>query len=171
MSLRRLFSRFLGNCDGSAAPMLVLAALPLLSFVGAAIDFSRAASARTAMQAALDASALMLSKDAQTLTTADLIQKAGDDFRALFTRPEAYDIQVNPQFSQPAQGNFTLKVTASAKVDTTFARLLGQSTLSLSVSSEVLWGIKKLNLALVLDNTGSMHQNAKMTNQIGRAHA
>jgi Flp pilus assembly protein TadG len=170
MSLRRLFSRFLGNCDGSAAPMLVLAALPLLSFVGAAIDFSRAASARTAMQAALDASALMLSKDAQTLTTADLIQKAGDDFRALFTRPEAYDIQVNPQFSQPAQGNFTLKVTASAKVDTTFARLLGQSTLSLSVSSEVLWGIKKLNLALVLDNTGSMQQNAKMTNLKTAAH-
>ena len=54
MSLRRLFSRFLGNRDASVAPMLALAALPLLSFVGAAIDFSRAASARTAMQPALD---------------------------------------------------------------------------------------------------------------------
>src|SRR3954454_10782302 len=170
MSLRRLFSRFLGNRDGSAAPMLALAALPLLSFVGAAIDFSRAASARTAMQAALDASALMLSKDAQTLTPTDLIQKAGDDFRALFTRPEGYDIQINSQFSQPAQGNFTLKITASAKVDTTFARLLSQSTISLSASTEVLWGIKKLNLALVLDNTGSMQQNAKMTNLKTAAH-
>src|SRR4051812_29825317 len=170
MSLRRLFSRFLGNRDGSAAPMLALAALPLLSFVGAAIDFSRAASARTAMQAALDASALMLSKDAQTLTPTDLIQRAGDDFRALFTRPEAYDISVTPQFSQPAQGNFTLKITASAKVDTTFARLLGQSTLSLSANAEVLWGIKKLNLALVLDNTGSMQQSAKMTNLKLAAH-
>jgi Flp pilus assembly protein TadG len=116
--------------------MLALVALPMLSFVGAAIDFSRAASARTAMQAALDASALMLSKDAQTLTPTNLMQKAGDDFRALFTRPEAYDIQITPQFSQPAQGNFTLKVTASAKVDTTFARLLGQSTISLSASTE-----------------------------------
>ena len=58
MSLRRLFSRFLGNRDGSVAPMLALAALPLLGFVGAAIDFSRAASARTAMQSALDAGAV-----------------------------------------------------------------------------------------------------------------
>src|SRR4051812_47246309 len=149
MSLRRLFSRFLGNREGSAAPMLALAVLPLLSFVGAGIDYSRAASARTAMQAALDASALMLSKDAQSLTPADLIQKAGDDFRAIFTRPEAYDVEVTPQFSQPAQGNFTLKITASAKVDTMFARLVGQSTITLSASSEVLWGIKKLNLALV----------------------
>src|SRR5689334_22963537 len=170
MSLRRLFSRFLRNRNGSASPMLALAALPLLSFVGAAVDYSRAASARTAMQAALDASALMLSKDAQTLTSADLTQKAGDDFRALFTRPEAYDIQVTPQFSQPAQGNFTLKITASAKVDTTFTKLLGQSTISLSASAEVLWGIKKLNLALVLDNTGSMQQNAKMTNLKTAAH-
>jgi uncharacterized protein YegL len=88
----------------------------------------------------------------------------------LFTRPEAYDIQVTPQFSQPAQGNFTLKITASAKVDTTFARLLGQSTITLSASTEVLWGIKKLNLALVLDNTGSMQQSAKMTNLKTAAH-
>src|SRR3979409_1140491 len=99
MSLR-LFSKFLGNRNGSAAPMFALAALPLLSCVGAAIDFSRAASARTAMQAALDASALMLSKDAQTLTPTNLIQKASDDFRAQFTRPEAYDVSVTPQFSQ-----------------------------------------------------------------------
>jgi Flp pilus assembly protein TadG len=150
--------------------MLALAALPLLGFVGAAIDFSRAASARTAMQAALDASALMLSKDAQTLTPTDLVQKAGDDFRAMFNRPEAYDIQIVPQFSQPAQGSFTLKVTASAKVDTKFARLLGQSTIALSANTQVLWGIKKLNLALVLDNTGSMQQSAKMTNLKTAAH-
>jgi uncharacterized protein YegL len=34
----------------------------------------------------------------------------------------------------------------------------------------VLWGIKKLNLALVLDNTGSMAANAKMTNLKTAAH-
>ena len=136
--------------------MLALAALPLFGMVGAAIDFSRAASTRTAMQSALDSAALMLSKDAQTLGAADLVTKADTDFKAMFTRPEAYDVQVTPLFGQPAEGSFTLKLTASAKVNTMFSRLLGQSTLDLSASSEVLWGIKKLNLALVLDNTGSM---------------
>ena len=61
-----LLMRFLRNRDGGVAPMLALAALPIMGFVGAAIDFSRAASVRTAMQTALDATALMLSKDAQT---------------------------------------------------------------------------------------------------------
>ena len=61
---RHLLRAFAGNSDGGAAPMLALAALPLFGFVGAAVDYSRAASARTAMQAALDATALMLSKEA-----------------------------------------------------------------------------------------------------------
>ena len=81
--------------------MMALAALPLFGFVGAAIDYSRAASARTAMQAALDASALMLSKDAQTMSAATLAQKTSDDFKAVFNRPDAYDVQVSSQFTQP----------------------------------------------------------------------
>jgi Flp pilus assembly protein TadG len=170
MTLGSLLLRFLRNRDGSAMPMLALAALPLFGFVGAAIDYSRAASARTAMQAALDSTALMLSKDAQTVPAASLAQEATNDFQSMFTRPEAYDVQLTPQFSQPAEGNFSLKLSASAKVNTLFARLLGQSVISISASSEVLWGIKKLNLALVLDNTGSMQQNAKMTNLKAAAH-
>src|SRR5690348_15871066 len=108
------------------------------------------------MQAALDASALMLSKDAQTMTAAPLAQKTSDDFKSVFNRPDAFNVQVSSQFQQPAAGNFSLKITASATINTVFSRLLWQSTMSMSASSQVLWGIKKLNLALVLDNTGSM---------------
>ena len=115
MPLRRLLWRFLRNRDAGVAPMMALAALPLFGFVGAAIDYSRAASVRTAMQAALDASALMLSKDAQTLTAATLAQKASDDFKAMFNRPEAYNVagHARSSASRP-QGNFALKMTASA---------------------------------------------------------
>jgi hypothetical protein len=81
MPFGSLLFRFLRNRNAGVAPMMALAALPLFGFVGAA---------RTAMQAALDASALMLSKDAQTITSANLAQKATDDFKAMFTRPEAY---------------------------------------------------------------------------------
>ena len=126
MLLGTLLRRFVGNRDGGVGPMLALAVLPLFGIVGAAIDYSRAASTRTAMQASLDASALMLSKDAQTIP--DLAQKASDAFKANFTRPEAYDVQVASQFSQPAEGTFSLKLTASAKVNTLFSKLLGQST-------------------------------------------
>ena len=170
MPLVRLLFRFLASREGSVTPMLALAALPLFGFVGAAIDYSRAASARTAMQAALDASALMVSKDAQTLTQAALVTEATSSFKAIFNRPEVYGVGVTPQFSQPAEGSFSLKMTASGKIDTLFARLLGQTTISFTASTDVVWGIKKLNLALVLDNTGSMAQSGKMTNLKAAAH-
>ena len=89
MTFRRLLCAVPCEAAAGVAPMMALAALPLFGFVGAAVDYSRANSARTAMQAALDASALMMSKDAQTMTAASLAQKANDDFNATFTRPEA----------------------------------------------------------------------------------
>jgi len=151
--------------------MLALAAIPIMGFVGAAIDFSRAASVRTAMQTALDATALMLSKEAQGMAPADLQQKASNYFKANFTRPEVHDVQVTQMMSSPQAGNFTLKITGSGSIEPVFTKLLGQSQLNFSASAEVLWGIKKLNLALVLDNTGSMASSAKMTNLKIAAHS
>jgi uncharacterized protein YegL len=51
-----------------------------------------------------------------------------------------------------------------------FTKVLGHSEIAFSTSSEVLWGIKRLNLALVLDNTGSMASSNKMTNLQSAAH-
>ena len=60
----QIMKRFWRNREGGAAPMLALAAIPLMASVGAAIDYSRASSVRTSFQAALDSTALMLSKEA-----------------------------------------------------------------------------------------------------------
>ena len=158
MLLRRLLWRFLGNRDAGVAPMLALAALPLFGFVGAAVDYSRAASARTAMQAALDASALMLSKDAQTLTAADLAQKADRRLQGACSTARKPTTSRSPrQFSQPAAGQLHAQADRQRHGQHRVlqaARAVAPS--HLSASAEVLWGIKKLNLALVLDNTGSM---------------
>ena len=52
---------------GNVAITFGLCLIPIAGMVGAAVDYSRANSVKAAMQAALDASALMLSKDAATL--------------------------------------------------------------------------------------------------------
>src|SRR3954466_13843944 len=70
------FARFLTDRRGGVAPLLALGLVPLVGMVGAAVDYSRANSVRTAMQAALDSTALMLSKDAQNLSSAQLTAKA-----------------------------------------------------------------------------------------------
>ena len=164
------FARFFRDRKGGVAPMLALGIIPLVGAVGAAVDYSRANAVRTAMQNALDATALMLSKDAQGLEAIQLNEKAGTYFSALFTRPEATNVQVTPQFSSPQQGSFSLSVTGTADISTMFWRLIGQQQVQISATGEVLWGIKKLNLALAFDNTGSMASSGKMTALKEAAH-
>jgi Flp pilus assembly protein TadG len=158
-----LFARILQDRKGGVAPLLALAIIPIVGAVGAAVDYSRANLVRTAMQNSLDSTALMLSRDAQTLTSGQLDQKATSYFNAMFQRPEASNVQVTQQLSTPAQGNFILKVSGSATVATVFWRVLGQEQINITATGEVTWGIKKLNLALAFDNTGSMASSGKMT--------
>jgi Flp pilus assembly protein TadG len=165
-----LFSRFFKDRKAGVAPMLALGIIPLIGAVGAAVDYSRANLVRSAMQSALDSTALMLSKDAQSMSTEQLSSKATAYFTAMFNRPEASNVQISQQFNSPQQGTFSLTVSGSATVSTVFWRLMGQSDVTISATGEVVWGIKKLNLALALDNTGSMSSSGKMTALKEAAH-
>ena len=157
-----LLARFLTDRRASIAPMFALAIIPVIGMVGMAVDYSRANSVKAAMQAALDSTALMLSKEASTMTQSQMSQKANDYFKAMFNRPEAQGVTVTPTLSTPAAGSFALKLDGSATVDTTFSRIFGQQQLVVGSSSEVKWGMKRLELALALDNTGSMAWSGKM---------
>ena len=66
------------------------------------------------MQAALDATALTLSKEANGLTQTQLNDKATQYFNANFSNTDAKNITVTPVFTTPQSGNFNLTVTASA---------------------------------------------------------
>jgi Flp pilus assembly protein TadG len=155
--------RFFADRSGGVAPIFALAILPVIGLAGAAVDYSRAASARSAMFAALDATGLMLSKDAADLSPDQVNARATQIFNAEFNRPDVPGVQVNAVLSSPQAGSFTLNVTASGNMSTTFTRVLGQSQIGLKGSADFNWGIKKLELALALDNTGSMGQSGKLT--------
>jgi Flp pilus assembly protein TadG len=160
---RLLRNRFLQNCDGGAAPFLALALIPLMGATGAAVDYSRANSVKASLQNAIDSAGLMLSKEAANLSTGELNQKATTYFNAVFNKPEVQNVSITSQLTNPQQGSFSLTLKASATVPAMFASLVGTSQIPVSATAEILWGIKKLNLALALDNTGSMSSSGKMT--------
>ena len=164
--LRRLATAQRGN----VIITFTLTLIPVMASVGAAVDYSRASSAKAAMQSAVDSTALMLSKDAQTLSTAQINQKASAYFAALFTRTEVNNIVVSPIFTNVAQGSYKIALAATGDVPTTFMAMFGLANIKLLVDSEVIWGIKKLEVALALDNTGSMSSSSKMTNLKIAAH-
>jgi Flp pilus assembly protein TadG len=156
------FVRFLRDRKGGVAPMLALGIVPLVAGVGAAVDYSRANTVRTAMQNAADATALMLAKNAANWSAGQLQSNATSFFAANFHRPEAQNAQVTATYSQ-GQGGFTVKVDGTASVATTFMSMLGISQIPLTTTTSVNWNNAKLRVALVLDVTGSMASDGKIT--------
>ncbi len=112
-----LLGRFLKSTSGGAAPFLALSLVPLMGFTGAAVDYSRGNAVKVAMQAALDSTGLILSKDAQNLSTGALASRIDSVFKAQFNRPEAHNVSVSYVFNAPQQGNFSLKLTGSHRAD------------------------------------------------------
>jgi Flp pilus assembly protein TadG len=153
---------FCADRSGNVALIFALLLIPIVAATGSAIDYSRANSVKGSMQGALDATALLLSKEASTLNGRQLDTKAQTIFQSQFHRPEAERIRVNATYSGRRSGESTLSVSGSAVVDTTFLRLIGVSRLNVSTTSEVSWGLRKLEVALVLDNTGSMGSLGKI---------
>jgi len=149
--------------SGNVTVTFALATIPIIGFIGAAVDYSRASSAKTSMQAALDSTALILSKEAQTLSSEQLSAKALAYFKANFNRPEVQNIIVTPTFTVPQAGSFTLNLASTGTIKTTFTGIW-QPNMTIGAKSQVLWGMKKLELALALDNTGSMAWSNKMSN-------
>jgi Flp pilus assembly protein TadG len=146
---------------GNVLMIFALATVPIIGLVGAAVDYSRANSDKAAMQSAIDATALMLSKNITTMTTSQINQKTTDYFSALFHRPEVTNVMVTPTYT--TSGGSQIVVTATGTVPTTFINYLQIKNLNIAASSTVKWGNSRLRVALVLDNTGSMSQNGKLT--------
>jgi Flp pilus assembly protein TadG len=172
--IRDAARRFVGANDGNIAVIFTIAAIPVIGFVGAAIDYSRVNSARSSVQAALDSTALMLSKDISSGTVAAnaVQQTAQNYFNALYTNPDGKPVPNAANQTVAAtyitnNGNMgnTVQLSVTAQVTTDFMKVLSSSlsTMNFTVSSTTAWGNVKMRVALALDNTGSMKDNNKIS--------
>jgi Flp pilus assembly protein TadG len=157
--------RFFKQDRGNVAVIFALSAVPIISFVGAAIDYTRANAARSSMQAALDSAALMLSKDLSSgvINSSQVSTSATAYFNALYNNKDAQNVSVMSTYT-PASGTAPNKVQldGSGQITTDFMRVAGFPNMNFSVSSTTQWGNVRMRVALVLDNTGSMAQFGKM---------
>jgi Flp pilus assembly protein TadG len=163
MTMRRWANKVLRigrDLNGNVAITFAFALLPIFGLVGAGIDYSHAISIRVALQAALDSTALMLSKQASSLNNAQLQTAAQNYFNGVFQRPEAYNVNITATYTKSSGSQVT--VDGSAAMTTSFMQLFGYRSLDVTGTSTVKWGTAKLRVALVLDNTGSMAQSGKM---------
>ncbi len=183
MALKTAFSRMQALAEfgrsegGNIAVIFAIALVPILTFMGAAIDYSRANSARSSMQSALDSTALMLSKDLTDgrISSSDIEVKAQSYFTALYTNKDSTvatpDIHGTYTPKDPITGQSTIVVSGSGYVTTDFMRIAGFPQLNFNTGATSTWGNARMRVALVLDVTGSMSQDNKMPNLQSAAKA
>jgi Flp pilus assembly protein TadG len=162
--VRSAATRFVAADEGNIAVIFCIALVPLLGFVGAAVDYTRANAARSSMQAALDSTALMLSKDlAEGLITQSQVNtKAQSYFTALYTNKDAQSVSVSASYTASSSMGSNIQVNGTGAVTTDFLKVAGFPNINFNTSSTAAWGNVRMRVAMALDNTGSMADDGKM---------
>lgn len=149
-----VFDHFRRDRRGNVAVIFGLAAIPILAATGIAVDYGRASMAHARLADVLDAAVLAVGS-----------KPAMDDAAARTMVTNWVDAQLGEsgtisswQIDSFAQDNGKITVTASAEVPTTLTKLIGTDTMPVSVLSEAIRSVNKLEVALVLDTTDSMNQ-------------
>jgi Flp pilus assembly protein TadG len=141
---------------GSIAAVLALSFVPLVLAAGAAVDASRAYLVRARLSAALDAAGLAVGS---STGTEDELKAVAERFFKKNYPDAALGTQVSLDTQITAR---TVTLTAERQLPTTFLRFAGFTTLPVRSTVEITREIKGLEVALALDNTGSMSMSGKI---------
>lgn len=146
-----LAGRLAADRRGNVVVPLAICTGLVVMIVGVGVDFARGYNAKVDLQAAVDATALAANYDSNGLSDTKIRENAQDFFNSVYTAPEGLspvlDVSVNKG---------TITVTASLAVPTTFGGMIGQSAMDVRVQSETVVGKATFDVAMVLDNSGSM---------------
>lgn len=157
-SSKSAVGRLAMNTRGNVAVLFGLALLPIALGIGVAIDYGRALIVRERMASAADAAALAIGSWTG-LTEAELKLKAQQYFDANYPATTLGSVgALNVTFV----GN-DIHVDVSGEVPTTFMRLANVSAVDVGSSAVITVRQRNIEVALVLDTTGSMRSGSKMT--------
>ncbi len=151
---------------GAVAAFVAVGIVPLVGFVGLATDAARGYKVKTKLHQALDAAGIaggraMLEPDRD----ADIVQFFDANFPQGYLESTVTGPDIN---ADENEGLLTL--TASASVPTSFMQVLGFQDITVSARTVVHRAVRGMELALIMNNTGSMRSGGKMDAIKSAAH-
>jgi len=155
---RRFLRRWAADRRGNFAMIFAITLIPIATAAGAAIDISRAYIVETRLASALDAAALAVGT-ATGMSSEEVQAMAQAYFDANYP---ASKIGV-PGTISVVDTQTTVDISVSADLPTTIMGIVGIHSLKVGASAQVMRHGKKLEVMLVLDNTGSMNSGGRMT--------
>ncbi|MGO7207743.1 TadE/TadG family type IV pilus assembly protein, partial [Rhizobium ruizarguesonis] len=166
---------FISDRSGNFGIMTALLVVPLFGAAGMAVDFAHALSLRTQLYAAADAAAVgsIAEKSgavaaAMTMSGNGTISLGKDDARSIFMSQmsgELTDVHVDLGIDVIKTANkLNSQVSFSATVPTTFMRILGRDSITISGSATAEYQTAAfMDFYILLDNTPSMGVGATAT--------
>jgi Flp pilus assembly protein TadG len=155
-----MLKRFSRDVRGNVAMMFGLCMLGVFGLSGLAVDYSRQQSTNTKMQAAADNVALTLARLART-KSAQYIQNRADELYAAALAGS--NISGSSVTVTLVPGEVPrLNVVATGKITSMYRGIFGVSDINVNARASVPVIVPSLEIALVLDNTGSMNSSGKI---------
>ena len=147
---------YLTDSQGAVALIFALFLVPFVVVAGMAIEISRASFINTELAYACDAAAIAGAR----YQVADVTTNANKVFFANFMQG-SNNVNMTPNITL-SNNNTTVTVSAASILPTYLGRLPGIFNLKVHGFSQVYRTFKNIEVALVLDNTGSMASNGKI---------
>ena len=158
-SVSTVARRLLNDRRGNVAMVAAISMAPICVASLGAVDLARATSAKSQLQDALDAAALGA---ARTNSTTDAeMTTAGNRYLA-------QNLKLTEDFTVSSSSfrigdNGKVIANAAVQVRPFIAGLLTGGTMTVAATSEVVRADMEVEIALVLDNTGSMNEGSKLS--------
>jgi Flp pilus assembly protein TadG len=142
---------------GNVLAMMAAAVIPLVAFVGAGLDVSRAYLVRTRLQQACDAGVLAGRRMMGANGSITDPVKAEISKYVLFNFPPSVNqtsaLTINPTLTAATD---TINLTLETNMSTAIMRMFGRDTVPISVTCSARDDYSNIDIMLVLDTTGSM---------------
>ena len=147
----RIFKQFWRNEVGAIYIYFAIAIIPILGFVGLSVDISRAYHARAILVDAVDAASIAAAKVTpdQANAEAHRIFNAYISGTSIAGGADITNVEVNSDEGY-------VQVNAESTVDMSFIKAIGYDYIDVGAESRVVIAGGVIEVALVLDNTGSM---------------
>lgn len=165
-----LLGRFAKDESGVFAVLFGLMAIVLIAMGGATVDYVTLEQARQRAQVALDAAALALQPEIFEPGYSDAAVEASAlaIVRERVADPRIVDsIDITQVTADPVEGSLYFR--AQFTMPTMFVSLVGVTQISASLEAEATRKKLALEVIMVLDNSGSMQSDSRMTNLVAAA--
>ncbi len=153
---RSLAGRFRGDERGTIALIFALSVVVVMGMVGLSVDGARAFRLSSRITAMLDAAALAAGTmlDDEDYTDAEIQARASSYFNANWNAQD--DVILSPPTTTVDRSKFEVKVGVDARLKTSLGSVVGVDVIDIQREATIVFRTKKVELALVLDTTGSM---------------